>query len=428
MSKKIFGILCAMFGTFSLFGTNDITQLDKTMRDFGSLFLPNYSSSISITEYMITLEEMRAFAPSNFDSVYVQKTYTQQTDKAKRVFEHTRQQTQHFTKVIGYDTITRTIGAHKYFLAGIIFSTQSPLQEVQEKRRLFAKFVIVGNTLRLWGKVQIMTDLEFYQTELYEIYDDRQSECFNVLVSKGIAYADSNYGFVPYQKKQLWGLQRFNKTIVVPAQFDSLYSFRNGVALVKKGKEYNLLKPDGTYVLSSWNRHIYCTRNDSTYTYWQWQSNNSYTPIELPVAAPTIRKNNQFSEQYFGTKSIISRPIEEPCNPRNFEIFNSQTNSRIAVFNNYDRFERCGDYFFGIQQDTSIVVDTSGTILFSSQHTCKPHVPGYIIVFNRTTRLFGVYCPYTKQYIEPEHWFILPVERDKFFISCNSLCAIQYIQ
>lgn len=425
--KQLFYILIFLALPCIGFSTNDISKLDATLRDFGSLYVPNYSGSVSIDDYMIQLNEMQQFAPAQYDSISVLKTYTKQADKTKQVFEYTKQSTAHFSELVSYDTLTRKMGAHTYLMASIIFTVSHPMPEMQQKRRLYAKFVIVNNKLRLWGKIQVMTDRQYFETELYEVYDDRKTHFNTQYLETGIAYVDTTYGLVPFTKKNKWGLLKLNGNIAVEAQFDSLYSFRNGVALVKKGSVYNLLQPDGTFVLPTWSSYIYCSKQNDEYEYWQAVSKNKYKQIQLPPM-PLLAKNNAaFTEQFYGNKHIVSKPTEIACTPHNFELYNNSTQTRIATFQDYELFERLGDYFFAIQQDTSRGIDTNGTILFNTTHICKPEFPGYILVYNRSARLFGVYCPYTNQYIQPTYTFLLPVERDRFFIGITTKNELEYV-
>ncbi|HRS17886.1 MAG TPA: WG repeat-containing protein [Bacteroidales bacterium] len=406
---------------------NNIKQLDSTIRDFGSLFLSNYSGTVSIEDFMIQFHEMQSFAPVQFDSVYVLKTFTIQTEKARRVFEYTKQQANNFTQILSYDTITRAIGNHTYLYVSIVYDVASPLVELQQKRRVFAKFVISGSTLKLWGKVQIMTDLEYYRTELQEVYDDRYSYFNKTYKDSGIAYIDTTFGFIPFQIKNLWGLQSLNGIVIIQPQFDSLYAFRGGVALVKKAGKYNLLKPDGSFVLSKWNSHIYCTMQDDNYVYWQKKSKNTYARIDFTYIPPKEIDNSKYTKQYYGSKNIVYSIADDPCHAQCYNIINTRTQLKIAEFKAMQLFERMGDFFFAVKQDTSLVIDSAGVILFQSPYVCMAQFPGNVIVYNRNTRLFGMYCPYTKQYIVPVYSFILPVERDKFFVALTRNYEFEYI-
>lgn len=427
IKKCAYCILCIL-APFVAQSTNDIAKLDATLHDFGSIFLPNYSGTARIDDYIIQLPEMKQFAGTSYDSIFVLKTYTLQTDKTKNTVEYVKQQTTHFRNVRSFDTLTRKMGAHTYLMAAIVYDVASDVADVQQKRRLYAKFVMVGSTLRLWGKVQVMTDREFFDTELTEIYDDRLSIYNKKYRDTGIAHEDTIYNMLPYRKKNKWGLQYISTgTIAIEPQFDSLYAFRNGVALVKKASQYNLLKPDGSYVLPQWNKHIYCVQTEQSYTYWKYTSAKEYTRIELPEIVQNNANIQEYNNHYYGNKNIIVQILDEPCHPHHFTLYNKATQQTVAEFTQFELFERMGDFFFASSQDSSVVIDSTGTIMLTATDICKPIFPGYLLIFNRTTRTFGVYCPYTQVYFKPTHWFVLPIKRDAYFITLNNTYDIHYI-
>jgi len=196
---------------------------------------------------------------------------------------------------------------------------------------------------------------------------------------------------------------------------------------VKKAGKYNLLKPDGSFVLSKWNSHIYCTMQDDNYVYWQKKSKNTYARIDFTYIPPKEIDNSKYTKQYYGSKNIVYSIADDPCHAQCYNIINTRTQLKIAEFKAMQLFERMGDFFFAVKQDTSLVIDSAGVILFQSPYVCMAQFPGNVIVYNRNTRLFGMYCPYTKQYIVPVYSFILPVERDKFFVALTRNYEFEYI-
>jgi hypothetical protein len=61
-------------------------------------------------------------------------------------------------------------------------------------------------------------------------------------------------------------------------------------------------------------------------------------------------------------------------------------------------------------------MDMKGKVLLKTNNICRFESPGYVYIFNKQTRLFGAYCPYSGTYVEPKYLYIKVIDLDKFFV------------
>lgn len=108
-------------------------------------------------------------------------------------------------------------------------------------------------------------------------------------------------------------------------------------------------------------------------------------------------------------------------------IINALSQDTISRISGFDYLDKFGDFFKGAKNDTTFVLNNQGKSVFSTQFTSKTESPGYMILYDRTTRLFGIYCPYTGLIIEPKYRLIEPIKRDKFFMVITTSGKLVYL-
>lgn len=436
MLKFRFFIILLLFCSQS-FGINSIPNLDKQIREYGAIFI-NDTTQIP-SKYILTLEEFKTIGRPKIDSIELQKNFMNYTNKVKRLYQNTKTNSQFVKSIISYDTITKVEKGKMMLSVCIVYENEKNAPE--KTQRILTIFVIIDNQLKLSPSIKPITLEDYLQFEFKTVSEERRKEFYNSY--KKYAYTDTLPNLIPYKKSNLWGLQNYEGKVVVTAQYDTIFPFLSNSAIVVKNKKYNLIDEKGILLFKEWLDDIYYKVTSSDYglyyikiadgTYVE-MSESSNVEMETLQTKDTVQDNPENREEVLRPNKVEDRYFSDKhfkmynfLSPNVYDLTNERTGQKIATFTGYSKMDKFGDFFTCVRNDTTFVIDTVGNIIFNTTFSIKTEDPGYMLLLNRNTRLFGVYCPYTKVYIAPEYLFINPINRDLYFIVVTKQGKLSYI-
>jgi hypothetical protein len=444
--KYRFFIILLLFCSQS-FGINSIPNLDKQIREYGAIFI-NDTTQIP-SKYILTLDEFKTIGRPKMDSIELQKNYINYTSKVKRLYQNTKTNSQFVKSIISYDTITKVEKGKMMISVCIVYENGKNAPE--KTQRILTIFVIIDNQLKLSPSIKPVTLEDYLEFEFKSISEIRRKEFDNTFLK--IAYFDTLSHFIPYKKTNLWGLQNYEDKVIISAQYDSISPFENDFAIVVKNKKYNLIDDKGDILFKPWKDDIYYKQTARTPkqsgiffikttdgNYLEMSDDTSEVKVKEQLSQPEDPPNTVYVED--NTKPMDSYNIKKVADnyyshknfkmynytdPYTFELYDERIGQKIATFKGYSKMDRFGDFFTCVRNDTTFVIDTLGKIIFNTTYLNKTENPGYMLLLNRNTRLFGVYCPYTHVYIAPEYVFINPINRDLYFVVVTKDKKLGYI-
>lgn len=425
------------------FGINDISKLSETIKEYADTYITK-QSEINQT-FVLSFNEFKKLADDIQDTTELRKQYIHYTSKIKRLYLSASQSGKEISKLLSFDTLTFRQDNYTFMSVCLVFETTGTNGKDNNTKRILSSFIVWGTTLKLAPTIRALTKSEFLRQEFTDIYKNRNIICTERFST--VLFTDTIPYVIPFKKSGLWGLQDKNGKVLVKPLYDSIYPFKNGYSLVVKGKTYNLIDESNFALLfKEWKSKIrYSEESDLSDfepgkgVYFVTNADKSIIKVgnikdqEVSVVQDendidNFPKNTitPITDNFYAPQHIVIDKIYRQ-NEVLYNLINTKENKVISNYKNYDYLETFGKFFIGQRNDTTFVIDTTGTIIFKTLYSIKAEYPGYIILLDRNTRMFGMYCPYTKLYIAPQYYYIQAVKRDSFFIVLTNKVQLGYL-
>jgi hypothetical protein len=111
-----------------------------------------------------------------------------------------------------------------------------------------------------------------------------------------------------------------------------------------------------------------------------------------------------------------------------FTLTDKSSGDTISTFPGWIELDEHNRFVTGRDLDNdAVVAEYTGKLLLKTPHIGEYKAPGYHLLYDTKTRLFGVYCPYTNVLVKPRYLYIEPVGRDRYFIVTTQSGKLGYL-
>jgi len=434
---------------FTIFAqpTNDIKKLKETIHELAKEVMSD-KKEFSL-DFTLSLDEQKIVSKA-FDKTISEievlkefKTYQKYTSEK---YTDLKESSFILSEFISFDTITYKSRGMPYLDILLLFKgtrdKYSNRAGNSDTIRIATKFVIINNKIKIDGSIY-STSIFYHDLDQLNLVKNTHTE-FVVRKYKNY-YETSEDGVIPIRNKNKWGLVSLNNNkMLLPAIYDSIFPFYDGFARVVINGGHNLigrnLKPvfsenkvrikliDGIYLIADKNGKYQSLldlgiNSETAYIPLPEKITNSGEKQDLNINKPL---RERLAHEYY--KSAPYKMVQTQRYGQSFcYVINKINGDTLSSFHGFEFIDSHGDYLFGRRNDSSFVMKPDGKILFKNNNVCKIESPGYVIVYDKGKRLFGIYCPYTNIYIKPIYYYIEPIDRDRFFVVITKKGKIGYL-
>lgn len=423
---------------------NDIKRLRQTVATISeSLMTPD---NIPPALFVVSQEQFRTIflnVDENAAEDVVEERFQKFNKRVQERYARLKRDVSEIKGMISFDTITYIRENANSMDVLIELTTVDRWTKKDKATHVLLSFLVIDNQLKFAPSFR---DISFFHYTLHEL-DLVNSKMRKAFKKKSPHYFSSSVtNMMPFEKKRKLGLKSLKGDILVAPQYDSISSFVADYALVKMGNRYNLLDKTFKPVFPKTKKHIKL-ENES---YWKVSDESGkYSPYPEEEMVETVMmeevisdtdyqssKRNQdpaayrrdsLSKVYYNRDYEIRRSGGQNGDPNVHSVVQNSTKETLATFTGFEFIDPHGPYLCGRRNDSTFVMTPTGKILFKSQFVCEYESPGYLQIFDRTTRLVGLYCPFTNVYIKPMYAYIEAIDRDRFFVVMTKKGKVGYL-
>jgi len=365
--------------------------------------------------FMMTMDDFRTLAMRAHSRIKEDEINTilqKEIENTKLQFRLHKKVFGQIEKTISWDTLSYTSRGDKYvdiIIQFLALSTNPFTQEKKSQRkRVLCEFVILEDRLLLTGNIREVSDAGYDLHQMKVISQDRSDEFYRKY-SYHYIFNSIDGNVIPFQKQGKWGLISFQNEVKVPAKYDSISKFDFDYYHVVSSDGHNLLDKNFNPLFAKPRKHVRKTMN----SYLVSDDGKNYYNIKkkLPSASDTEIDKTQIE-----TYAMIQEPVHrysKTVNKNNdgsytFTIHEDNRYLDVAVFSGYndlDLYENA--YLEGRDSaNNTVLAECTGKILLRTADVGN-FDSGYEHLYNKKTRLFGIYCASTNVLIKPKYRYIM---------------------
>jgi len=424
---------------------NSIKKLSETVETLVTAI--NSVDEQAPRAFIMTRDELHALSARSKKPLTEEEFKTRYDRGVQRAHDRFRRLKKDLGKVekaTSWDTLTYKNSGEKVMDIRIHLNTIDRVDGSVRKNQVLLEFIVFGDRLLMDHSMRTISDLH-YDLHVMEMIDlERHQE----LIDKYDAYAftESETTTIPFQNNKKWGLISLDGTIVVPAQYDSISKFEFNYYHVVTKKGHNLLDKNYKPIYKKPVKNIrrsersYVVLNDKkSYENVGGEQGEPRSTVEeggiesIERRKPAADRRITLAER-LSTESYQNGPFKKSVatgatSTRNtIQILSNPGDSLITTFRGYDYLDPHNIYLAGRDSlNNSVVVKYTGEVLLKTADAGVFESPGYEHLYDRKTRLFGVYCPTTNVLVEPKYRYIKPVDRDRYFIVLTKAGKLGYL-
>lgn len=424
--KNLVYILLLTLGYSYGHAQNDIRELDKTLKYLGEqLMTPGAELPAS---FIPTFEEYYAVrGPSaRMTKDELKAKFTKQLDKMLWNWTKVQRKLKSPRSILEIDTLTFGHLGLPELSVFIRFEPRDPSSFTSTSQQILLRFFIFENQLKLYRhcgstlmhhyKLAYLDHVKWDQVEQYQRPYD------------GKYFSTSWFGVVPFEQKGKWGLKSLEGEEQLPAEYDSIFPFQEGLARVVKEGQYNLMNKELDFLFDSWKPHI---RWEEEKGYEVATTAGNYAPLDKSLLIPeslyrqpleyelASRLGSKYATSEKERSYRLARPMYNPDPPATgptFFVIQKANGDTSAVLRGFSPLDGYHDYMIGHRNDSLFIFDSKGGLQFSVGVFGKQMYYGSICLMDKKTRRFGVYCPSTDVYIPPVYRCVRAIDGDQFFV------------
>jgi len=423
----------------------NVDKIEKSIKSFAQALLEDTITSVP-QEFKLTLNDFRqlvALSTNNrMSEDELVRIYAQRINVIERKFKKALKLLNHPSELVSYDTLTYTSDNVPQITVALVFKTRDYRTNKKTNIRVLFHFLILENKLIL--SRNLMRKKDDYDYDKYisqKIQTTRGSDLYAVY--KNIWFNSSDLEVVPFKQLNKWGLKKLNGTVFLEAEYDSIYAFKKDYALVVKDGKYNLLNENLEFEFAEFQNKIerrsteyffdlgyFVQQNDGTFKKYPYPlSSNKEESEDVEVSEDDYlaqySSNKKEKALSYSQKIAKSKPnlfeVKLMSYGKNLEFYKyfvvaKSTKDTITQFNNYEYVATPHEFIFTKNEGVTVLLNKNLDTLFISKFVCIYESAAFIDVFDSSTRLYGMYCPYTNVYIEPKYKYLKAIDRDRFFI------------
>jgi len=405
-------------------------------------------------EFIFTKDGIQKFLTAtkqDYDIGIFDARYDKYVDRIQRKFDEVKSSLGKIERVLSWDTVSYKRTRETRMDISIVFQSIPRYSNKAEKVRVLLEMVVFDNALFINETLYTISELHYDLHVLRQFNYTRETLLYNAY-SPNLFHSSDN-GVIPFLKNRKWGLITQQGEVKLPAVYDSIAPFSFDYFRVVSKKGYNLYTADfkprydkelkyiqmtwsGYFVANASGEFVNIHRLKEPPTSKEDDISLEEVTVEMPVVEETkatyTKKQKSLSERlsdeyYLPEPYRIQREDGNAFN-NTFTIRSLAKDSVVAVFKGYFYLDPHSIFLAGRDSTgNSIVASYTGNVLLRTPYVGTYESPGYELLFDKKTRLFGVFCPYTKLLIEPKYHYIKPIDRDRFFLVVTKKGKVGYL-
>lgn len=346
--------------------------------------------------------------PSSFLTSKKEKNAERQIKIANDNFRNTKEKIGSVKDLISWDTIQYLHDNTRTMDITLLLNTINPTNRSINKSHVVMIFRVNGTRL-IMNTCRKMTDQEYDLHIINAIDEDRRTELYRKY--KHYVFDNHDTKFIPFRNNEKWGLISLDSQVVVPAQYDSISKPEFGYYHVISKKGHNLLDKDLKPVFDKPQKNIRAGRI-------------SYEVLNINGAFENYgikETGDPKATRPTGRNGAKAQTDEEKKLEQELKI--AATHHTVVT---YDSSRTPPLYNI---RTTRLVGDSAITNILLKEFYTGKYVTreGYVLIYDKRARLFGVYCPSTNLLIQPIYRCIIPIDRDHYFIVLNKSGVLAYV-
>jgi hypothetical protein len=386
--------------------------------------------------FIMTLDELRTLniqSKANRSDEELKTLHERGIKRAHDRFRKLKEDLGQIQSLVSWDTLTYFESNVKVMDFKFVFNTIHPYDKKPAESIALMEFIVTGDRLLMDHSMNTTSELHYDLHVVKKIDIQRYRELRRRYGP--YVFDESETTTIPFQSKGKWGLISIDGQVVVQPTYDSISKFNFNYYHVVSKKAHNLLdkefkpvfrKPKknirvadhGYEILNSKGEYEKFTSNASTENH--AEETNSLERVK-PFRERPKNLASQLADEYYQYD-----PYRKEASGNTINIY--KTDSLVSTFKDYSYLDLYNTFIAG--RDTlnnSVVARYNGEVVLKSADAGVYTSPGYEKLYNRKTRLFGVYCPFTDVLIQPKYRYIQPVDRDRYFIVVTKEGKLGYL-
>jgi hypothetical protein len=436
---KSFIVLILLAFAFFNEPANDVTKLKKTIFEFGNAVI--LSKNDPPAAFMMTLDDFKQVAQlSNKNLTDTELLNHFEKVKKRILYKYERIKTENpgLTEVVSFDSVTYKDDNLACIDVSIVFKYKDPggLSYRGETQRMLFSFLVINKKLLITDHMRSISNFH---------YDLECQDLLEMVAGRSFSKSYYDYYFstsinnaIPIRKKNKWGLISLKNNLLLPIIYDSIFPFHSDYARVKINGRYNLIDKKFMLYFDENQPNIKLV-NDK---YFVANQIGVYKPVfaeepnQIIETIGEIQPVQEMNEPRKQPKKLIKVSLKDSLydiysNSETYKIetpfirkeggpshyvINKKTHDTISTHYGYFFIDPHGPLIYGRRNDSTIIMELNGKILFKSYFVCQMESPGYVRIFDKNSRLFGIYCPFTNVYVKPIYRYIRVIDRDRLFV------------
>ena len=414
---------------------NDFTKLIPTIHSFAdALRTSDVQAPAAFLMSMDDFRELNRQSRRPMEETQLTAAYEKEIKRIHFRYKEIKEDLGQVKETVSWDTLTYIQSGQQLIDVSIVFNSFRKIIDQEDRhRRILLQFLILHNELKLARTMRTISQFH-YDLNVLETVNQERAEAFYKKY-KQYYYSSGINNAVPFIKKGKWGLLSLKGELLLPAVYDSLYPFVSDYAKVKSKGRYNLIGKDYKAVFAQPRKSIRLV-ND-VYEVMNDKGNYQVYPVEEEVltTVETIATYDEVATRETSSYSEASRREAEYRIVNSFRneqqknvhyIIHKTSKDTLATFFGFDFIDPHHDYLAGRRNDSSFVLKPDGKILLRSPDV-GTYESDYEHLFNKRTRLFGLYCPATDVYIAPKYRYIKNIDHGQFFVVITASGKLGYL-
>jgi len=430
---------------------NSVKNIKSTIETLSEAFS---SKEDFPADFIFTKDEIQKYLTAtkrDYDIETFDTQYNKYVDRVQRKFDDVKRSLGKIERVLSWDTTSYKHTRETRMDVSFVFQSIPRYSNKAEKVRVLLEMAIFDNGIFINETLYTISELH-YDLHLLRQFNYARESLLQNAYSPNLFHSSDN-GVIPFQKNKKWGLITQQGEVKLPAVYDSIAPFSFDYYRVVSKKGYNLYTADFKprydkelkYIRMNWSGYFVTNSKGEFVSINQIQEppknkeediSLEEVTVEMPVVEDTRETHTkkqkslreQLSDEYYVPEPYrIQREDKDVFNNK-FTIRSTSNDSVVAVFKGYFYLDPHSIFLAGRDSiGNSIVAAYTGNVLLRSPYVGTYESPGYELLFDKKTRLFGIFCPYTKLLIEPKYHYIKPIDRDRFFLVVTKKGKVGYL-
>lgn len=424
-----FTLLLSSLLTFGQPAINSLKNISATVQTLEKALTS--SDQEPPAAFIMTMDDFRALANrsgTRIDESRINTVLQGEIGNTALQYRHLKKTLGQIERTISWDTLRYTNRGDLYvdIMIQFVTSITDPFVRSPRKTRVVCEFVVLEDRLLLTENIREVSDMGYDLYEMKMIYRERINEFYRKHQYYVFTSTEGNV-VVPFRKQDKWGLMSFQHEIKVPAVYDSIARFDLDYYHVVSKQGHNLLDKNFKPLFAKSRKHIRKTKG--SYQVSDDGKNFTTTEKKLSPASGTPASAGE-GETYAMIQGPL--PTYRKYGERNsdgsntFTIRDEGTDTVVAVFQGYYDLDLYNNtYLEGRDSaNNTVLAECTGKILLKTADIGS-FDSGYENLYDKKTRLFGIYCAATNVLVKPKYRYI--ASHDKFYVVITKEGKLGYL-